>query len=90
MVRLDTYTGSRTFYFKSMDDCNTFMKVFKENLCGILWQQPIEADSFPEVPQHRYGEINRDPEERAEESLDWGFNLIEFRENINLYECEGE
>ncbi len=62
------------FYFKDIEDCNTFMHVFKDHWCNVEWEHPIEAKSFS-MSAIQKSKMRNDPKERAESNLSWGFNL---------------
>lgn len=83
MVRLEvnhTMYAPEKFYFANMEDCETFMQVFKDHMCNIPWKKPVEAPSFPEMTEkyRRYMEvISADPKKAAESDLMWGFSLVD-------------
>lgn len=67
-------------YFKTMEDCDTFKYVFKDHMCNVPWEQPIEACSFPEMTnlqRHHMEEMSKDIKKYAESNLSWGFSIME-------------
>lgn len=62
------------FYFYTLADVNAFLYVFKDHWCNISWEGPEEI-SINEVPKDRIMKMKKNPKERAESNLSWGFNL---------------
>lgn len=76
MVKLQTKNEPFTaFYFKNMQDCESFMYVFKDHWCNIEWDRPIEKPDFSEMSEYQRKSLNKNPKKRAEDNLSWGFNL---------------
>ena len=62
-----------SFYFKTIQECEDFKKVFRDHWTHVKWEKPEEVDEHS-VPSHKKEYINRPPKERAESNLSWGFN----------------
>ena len=81
MIRLANIHGyelkKRVFYFHNIDDCNEFMNVFKENLCKVNWVPPREIPDTTKIKNSERVLMDKDPKERAQRALDWGFSLTE-------------
>lgn len=76
MVKLQSKDEPTTaFYFKTMQDCAAFIYVFKDHWCNVEWNEPIERPDFFEMSRYQREVLNKDPKERAESNLSWGFNL---------------
>lgn len=67
-------------FFHTMDDCIKYMKVFEDHWCNVPWDQPREIRDET-IPKDKLEKLKRfadkDPKERAEQDLSWGFSLCE-------------
>lgn len=70
-----SYRDSHVFYFKNIDDCNEFKQVFKDHWCNIRWEEPVEIHDNTKISDGERKQMNRNPKERAESDLSWGFSL---------------
>lgn len=76
MIKLTAKNDSQhaAWYFKKMKHCQKFMEAFENYGARINWNNPIEADSFPEMNDDDFNEISRKPKKRAKDDLNWAFN----------------
>lgn len=76
MVKLTAKNNkyNTSWYFKTLEDCYRFKKVFDNHCCIIYWNPVEVCGLFPEMKEYDWEEIVKDPEERAEKELPWGFN----------------
>lgn len=80
MVKLETiYAHEAPFFFRTMRDCRAFMHAFKDHWCNVPWKPPVEAPDFPEMSAPQRTAMDKDPRQRAEDSLSWGFALVRSR-----------
>lgn len=81
MVKLEPKTElnlfASAFYFHTMSDCQAFLHVFKDHWCNVPWKAPVEATDFPEASVYDREVMDKDPRQRADSNLSWGFNLVQ-------------
>lgn len=70
-----SYRKEHVFYFHNMDDCNTFKEVFRDYWCKIQWDKPVEIPNDTKIEYSERKAMDKDPKERAESNLSWGFSL---------------
>lgn len=69
------------FYFKTMEECKSFLYVFKDHWCNIPWDIPKEVSSDKaNLTNYQIRSLEVDPKKRAEENLSWGFNFIKYHD----------
>ncbi len=79
MVKLQaTDDPSAVWYFSKMKDCKKFLEVFENHWCNVRWNNPIEADSFPEMDSDDWRDLYKKPKKRAKDELEWGFSLEKY------------
>lgn len=89
MVKLSTavpvYGRITTFYFRTMQDYEDFIYVFKDHWCNVPWSKPVEAVDFPEMTRADRNCMQKytTGKDLAEKNLDWGFSLVKTL-NIDL------
>lgn len=82
MIQLTEKINLTHFYFSTMDDCNIFINTFKDHLCTVPWNDPVEIpDDYVPISNYRY--IIKNPKVRAEDNLSWGFSLIRRYNEVN-------
>lgn len=81
MIRLSSIhrfkLKERIFYFHTMEECNEFINVFKENSCNIVWGEPREIPDHVKLKPMDMAELDKPAIERAQKALSWGFNITE-------------
>lgn len=80
MIKLETNATKYpimniAIYFHNMDDCKRFLYVFKNHWCNVRWKEPIEIPDNTKISEYRRKDMDKDPEERAERDLKWGFGF---------------
>lgn len=74
MIKLESnfkYGYNITRYFKTIEDCNKYLYVFKDHWCNVPWKDPEEITGFDAKASV---EAINDPIEIANGDLGWGFN----------------
>lgn len=79
-VKTERSNSKYVFYFHNMDDCNKFKYVFKNHWCNIKWEKPVEIPNDTKISEYDRKVMDKDPEERAESDLSWGFSLEKYEE----------
>lgn len=64
------------FYFHNDSDCDDFIQVFKDHFCNVPWKKTHLIFDLSTYPKERLN-MDKDPKERAEENLSWGFVLAD-------------
>ena len=61
-----------TRHFTNINDCNAYMRVFKDHRCNVKWSEPqiVPNDNFVEDVSL----LRENPNKRAINDLSWGFN----------------
>lgn len=91
MVKLTARDDKRArFFFRSLNDCETFKYVFKDHWCNVVWNNPEEGNFDKEMDEWDERLIDVDPKKRAENNLSWGFHLCENTGNDKLTEEQEE
>ena len=62
------------WYFKSMDELNQFVNVFKDHGCDIDWNHRLVNDAIEPIDDWDLRDMNKNPVKRAEANLNWAFN----------------
>lgn len=65
----------RIFYFHTIEDCNEFLNVFKENECNVHWTEPREIPNNVKIKNMERNAMDKSPVERAKNALSWGFEI---------------
>lgn len=84
MIKLETNYENEarnvTFYFRTQDDCDKFIYVFKDHWCHVRWKDPVIISDREIINLSDYDRksLDEDPKERAESDLSWGFNLARY------------
>lgn len=80
MIRLANFHRhpfkKRIFYFHTMDECNEFLNVFKENSCNVNWTEPREIPDKTKIKNGDRELMEKSPADRANNALDWGFEMV--------------
>lgn len=77
-IDYDSYYNKPVFYFRTRDDCNKFLNVFKDHWCNIRWKDPVEIPYNTKLSSYDEKTLDEDPKKRAESNLSWGFNLARY------------
>ena len=70
-----SYRSEHVFYFHNMNDCNAFKEVFRNHWCNIRWEKPVEIPNDTKIEYNKRKAMDKDPKQRAESNLSWGFSL---------------
>ena len=85
MIKLETnYQNSDAFYFRTLDDCNKFLYVFKDHWCNVKWKSPVEVSDNISLSRFQRYALDKDPKDRAQSNLSWGFNLARRHDDDKL------
>lgn len=83
MIKLETKCKEAidhaVFYFHTLEECNIFKYTFRDHWCNIKWEKPIEISNNTHISEYQRKSMDKDPKERAEDNLSWGFNRSESR-----------
>ena len=77
MIKLESnfkYGYNITRYFKTIEDCNKYLYVFKDHWCNVPWKEPEEIDRF-DIKAATV--LVNDPIKIANGDLGWGFNTCD-------------
>lgn len=61
-----------------MNDCEKFIYVFKDHWCNIEWENPAKVPDNLKISDYERKALDKDPVERAESNLSYGFNLVRY------------
>lgn len=79
MIKLETkMEKGSVFYFKTINDCKKFMYVFENHWCNIDWEEPEEVPDDVNMSYYQRKLLDKDPKDRAESNLNWGFQLLRY------------
>ena len=62
------------WYFRSIEEMNKFIGVFKNHGCNINWKHDLIDDVFEDLDDYDLEEMDKDPIKRAKSEMDWVFN----------------
>ena len=76
------------FYFWNIRDCNKFKYVFANHWCIVIWNEveQIPDSELANLSEFHRNSMDKDPEERGRNALDWGFNsyMKQYSERITV------
>ena len=80
MIKLESDYGwnDSIKYFNTIEECNEYMKVFKDHWCNIRWKTPVVVPDNTSLTDYEKSRLLKSPKERAESNLSWGFNMERF------------
>ena len=79
MIELEfkhNYLGQK-LYFKNTKDCEEYLYVFKDHMCNVPWEKPVEISDGTSIDYYDELSLKMPPKERALHDLKWGFNIVD-------------